>query len=54
MELIHDCGLFRSKAKNLLATCAILVEKHQGQVPNKFEELVLLPGVGLNKQLMLC
>lgn len=46
MELIHDCGLFRSKAKNLLATCAILVEKHNGQVPNKFEELVLLPGVG--------
>ena len=46
MELIHDCGLFRSKAKNLLATCQLLVDKHNCQVPPNFEELVELPGVG--------
>jgi len=45
-ELIRDCGLFRSKAKNLIATCKILCQEHQGQVPNTFEELIKLPGVG--------
>lgn len=45
-ELIRDCGLFRSKAKNLIATCEILCRKYQGQVPSTFDELIKLPGVG--------
>ena len=45
-ELFRDCGLFHSKAKNILATCQILIAKHQGQVPSTMEELIELPGVG--------
>ncbi|CVK19755.1 endonuclease III [Sporomusa sphaeroides] len=43
---IRDCGLFRSKAKNILATCEILCREYGGQVPEKFEDLLKLPGVG--------
>jgi endonuclease-3 len=45
-ELIHDCGLFRSKAKNILATCAILCRDFAGEVPAAFDDLLKLPGVG--------
>lgn len=45
-DLIRDCGLFRSKAHNILATCALLVEHHGGDVPRRMEELIRLPGVG--------
>lgn len=44
--LIRDCGLYHSKAKNILATCEILCREYGGQVPNTFEQLVQLPGVG--------
>lgn len=43
---INTVGLYRSKAKNILATCAKLVEKYDGEVPQSREELVTLPGVG--------
>lgn len=43
---IRDCGLFRNKAKNILATCQILTSKFDGQVPDDFDELQKLPGVG--------
>lgn len=45
-ELIRDCGLYRAKAANLIKTCRILVEDYHGQVPETFDELVELPGVG--------
>ena len=45
-DAIKTIGLFRSKAKNLLATCRILVEQHGGQVPRTREALEALPGVG--------
>jgi endonuclease-3 len=45
-NLIKSIGLFNNKAKNLYYLSKILLEKHQGKVPNKFEELILLPGVG--------
>ena len=45
-EYIRTIGLFRTKAKNLLATCAILLERHGGQVPRTREALEALPGVG--------
>lgn len=45
-EQIKDCGLFRSKARNILATCQILCQKYHGEVPNNYEDLVALPGVG--------
>jgi endonuclease-3 len=46
LALIRTCGLAPSKAKNLSALSRILVERHGGQVPQSFEELEALPGVG--------
>jgi len=45
-ELIKEVGLYRNKAKNILATCRILVDEYQGEVPKSFEQLSALPGVG--------
>ena len=45
-EYIKTIGLYRSKAKHLMQTCQILVERHGGQVPRTREELEALPGVG--------
>ena len=45
-EQIRTIGLFRTKAKNLIETCRILVEQHGGQVPRTREALEALPGVG--------
>ena len=45
-ELIHDCGLFRAKAKNILAACRMLVDEFSGEVPGTMEALIRLPGVG--------
>jgi len=43
---IKTIGLFRTKAKNVIATCQALVEQHQGEVPRTREALEALPGVG--------
>ena len=43
---IKTIGLYRAKAKNVLATCQQLIEKHQSQVPNNRAALEALPGVG--------
>jgi len=43
---IKTIGLYRTKAKNLMQTCRILVEQHGGQVPRTREALEALPGVG--------
>jgi endonuclease-3 len=45
-NLIKSIGLFNNKAKNLYYLSKILLKKHQSKVPNKFEELINLPGVG--------
>ncbi|MGE0098300.1 MAG: endonuclease III [Hydrogenophaga sp.] len=43
---IKTIGLFRSKARHLMETCRILVERHGGEVPTTREALEALPGVG--------
>lgn len=43
---IHDCGLYKAKAKNLLGMCRMLLSDYHGEVPKDFDELVKLPGVG--------
>lgn len=43
---IHDCGLYRSKSKHILEMCRILLNNYDGQVPEDFDALVSLPGVG--------
>ncbi len=43
---IHECGFFHAKAKNILATCEILMKEYGGEVPEDFDALLKLPGVG--------
>lgn len=43
---IKELGLYHNKAKNILTTCHLLVEKYQGKVPQDLEALIELPGVG--------
>jgi endonuclease III len=43
---VKSIGLYRTKAKNLIATCKLLIEQHGGEVPRTREALEALPGVG--------
>ena len=43
---IQTIGLYKTKAKNVIATCKILLEQHGGEVPHDRESLEALPGVG--------
>ena len=45
-EYIKTIGLYRTKARNLMKTCEILVREHAGKVPRTREALEALPGVG--------
>ncbi len=45
-EYIRTIGLYRTKAKNVIETCRILLERHGGEVPRSREALEALPGVG--------
>ncbi|KAG1260790.1 hypothetical protein G6F65_014999 [Rhizopus arrhizus] len=45
-DYIKTIGLYRTKAKNTIATCRILIEHHGGEVPQPREALESLPGVG--------
>jgi endonuclease-3 len=46
MPYIQSIGLYRTKAKNVIATCAALLEKFGGEIPQNREDLESLPGVG--------
>ncbi len=43
---IHSIGFYHSKAKNIIACCQALVERFEGQVPERMEDLLTLAGVG--------
>ncbi|MBP3256235.1 MAG: endonuclease III [Clostridia bacterium] len=45
-ELIHPCGFYKNKAKNIKATSQILIEKYNSEVPKNMDDLISLPGVG--------
>ena len=45
-EIIKPCGLYATKSKNLKGAAQMIVERFNGRVPEKMEELVLLPGIG--------
>lgn len=45
-DYIKSIGLYNSKARNIIKLCQVLEEKYNGEVPQKFEELNELPGVG--------
>lgn len=46
MQIVKPTGFYRNKAKNIIGTCKILVEKYDGEVPSDMEALTELPGVG--------
>lgn len=43
---IKTIGLYNSKAKNIIALCEILIDKYNSIIPDDFEELIKLPGIG--------
>ena len=45
-ELVHSCGFYKHKARDIVLACQMLLEKHGGKVPNTMEALLELPGVG--------
>jgi endonuclease-3 len=45
-ELIYPVGFYRTKAKNLKELSEIIIKKYDGNIPDKFEELIKLPGIG--------
>ena len=45
-KIIRPVGLSPTKSKNIISTCKILLEKHDGEIPDNREALELLPGVG--------
>lgn len=45
-SLIHSCGFYKNKAKNIKGASEIIVNKYNGILPNTMEELTSLPGVG--------
>ncbi len=44
--MIRECGLYRMKAKNIVAACRALVDQYGGKVPSTRKALMALPGVG--------
>ena len=45
-NIIHSCGFFRQKAKDIVGMAKAVLEKYNGRVPDTIEELTTLPGVG--------
>lgn len=45
-QLIHPCGFYKNKAKNIKLTCEKIITTFHGKVPQTMEELMTLPGVG--------
>ena len=46
IDIIKTIGMYKTKSRNIIALAGQLVEKHGGQVPEDYDELVKLPGVG--------
>lgn len=45
-EIIHSCGFYNNKSKNIIATANIIVDKFDGKVPNTMKDLTSLAGIG--------
>lgn len=45
-KLIHSCGFFRAKAKDIVGMCQKMIAEYDGEVPDTLEKLTSLPGVG--------
>ena len=45
-QLVHSCGFYKHKARDIVLACQMLLSKYGGKVPGTMEELLALPGVG--------
>jgi len=45
-QLVHSCGFYKHKARDIVLACQMLLREHGGKVPGTMEELLALPGVG--------
>ena len=45
-ELVHSCGFYKHKARDIILACQMLRDTYGGRVPDSMEELLKLPGVG--------
>ena len=45
-ELVHSCGFYKHKARDIVLACQMLLSNHDGKVPGTMEQLLALPGVG--------
>ncbi|MDR1254386.1 MAG: endonuclease III [Oscillospiraceae bacterium] len=45
-DCIHSCGLYKTKARDIIAMCQLLKQNYNGIIPDNIEELIKLPGVG--------
>jgi len=45
-QLVHSCGFYKHKARDIVLACQMLLSKHGGKVPDTMEALLALPGVG--------
>ncbi len=45
-EMVHSCGFYRHKARDIILACQMLRERYDRRVPDSMEELLKLPGVG--------
>ena len=53
-QYIHSCGLYKTKARDIVAMCQMLRDVYHGQVPDTMEELLKLPGVGRKTANLIC
>lgn len=53
-QLIKSCGLYKTKAKDLVALGKVLCEKYNSELPNTLEELIKLPGIGRKTANLIC
>lgn len=45
-QLVHSCGFYKHKARDIVLSCQMLLDRFDGKVPDKMEDLLSLPGVG--------
>lgn len=45
-SMVHSCGFYKHKARDIILACQMLLSDYQGKVPDSMEELLKLPGVG--------
>ena len=45
-QLVHSCGFYKHKARDIVLACQMLINEYNGKVPGTMEELLRLPGVG--------